>query len=95
MKVLYQNDLDVRLPDRIVLTDNGAYDLEKCGIEGYYVWVGYEHDSRNNSKMLRLVEEAARDIVAPALANYSKVNDVHIEDRTSTTDMFRLWVEVK
>lgn len=95
MKILYQNDLDIRLPDRIVLTDNGAYDLEKRGIKGYYVWVGFEHDLRNNSKMLRVVEDAARNIVAPALANYCKVNDVHIEDRTSTTDMFRLWVEIK
>lgn len=95
MRCVKQQQLNVSLPDRITLTDNGAYDLEKKGIDGCYVWVGYEHKgSRSEAKMAKVVKDAAYDIVAPALAKLcgKSVDDVKIENHIDSSDMYRVWI---
>ena len=92
-----QSDLDIDLPDRITLTDNGAYDLEKQGMNGVYTWVGYQHKGgRSEQKMAKAVENFAYDVVAPALAAYVSMpeDSVEIENHINQVDMFRVWVEL-
>lgn len=97
MILLNEKDLRIALPPRIILTDNGAADLEKQGKVGYYTWVGYEHlgkNYRSDPKMSRLVEETARNIIAPAFAEIciEPIENVVIEDFIDSVDMFRVWV---
>ena len=95
-ELVTDKDLGVDLPDRIILTDNGAYDLEQQGINGVYTWVGYRHKgSKSESRMVKEVKNVARDIVAPALADYVSLpeKDAHIDDFTDTLDMVRVWIE--
>ena len=69
-----QSDIGIDLPDRIILTDNGAFDLESQGMNGVYTWVGYKHKgSKSEQQMARAVEDAAYDIIAPALAEYASM----------------------
>lgn len=101
MKWLGADSLSVELPDRIVLTDNGAYDLEKQGIDGFYTWVGYRHNgSRSEAKMAREVKNTAYNIVVPALVEYCQhhgvevyEDDVIMDDYIDKLDMFRVWVD--
>lgn len=78
-------------PD-LVLTDNGAYDLEKQGLKGHYVWVGYLHSitGKPNHRMDKYVEEAAYKIADLYRKAYGK--EATVEDKMNTTDMFRIWI---
>jgi len=98
MKCLYADDLGIQTPDRIILTDNGAYDLQKQGIEGYYVWIGYRHGRGvSASKMDYQVRVFKNTVVIPALMEKLGVpkERIHSEDLTKTTDMYRVYVEVR
>ena len=86
----------IKEPDYIVFTNNGVADLDKKGLTGYYVWVGYVHAGRNgrsDPKRMRAIENKLEDI-AEALADIAKgdVNDVVIEDFTRSFDMYRLYI---
>lgn len=102
MILLRENDLGVELPDRITLTDNGARDLTKQGINGYYVWVGYRHKgSRSEANMAREVKNVAYDIIVPALVDFCQSkgievyeDDIVVDDYIDSLDMFRVWVSV-
>lgn len=83
-------------PDYLVITDGGAYDLEKKGLSGYYVWVGYVHEGRNgrsDPKRMKGVQNKLYDI-AKALAEVTKrnVNEVVVEDFVRPMDMYRLYI---
>lgn len=95
MIAVSQDDLGITLPDRVFLTDNGAYDLEKKGHGGYYAWVGYAHKgSRSDAKLNREIGRLAYNVVAPALADYCNVSedDVHVDDYINALDMYRVYV---
>ena len=97
MICISNKELDLfNIPERIIFTNNGAYDLEQKEIFGYYTWVGYQHKSmRSERKMAELIEKFARTEVVDAFANTFNlpINQVHVEDHINTTDMFRIWVE--
>lgn len=88
------NDLDpmqFTSNSKIVFIDNGAYDLEKQGVSGVYLWVGYEHDKtgRSNPKL-----NAESISVANKVGTYFKKiygRDYTVDDFTSSTDMVRVW----
>lgn len=92
-------DLKVELPEDIILTWNGAADLENKGISGYFTWVGYKHKGRGQSRktMLRRVEDSVYDLILPAFAKYCNVDedDINVDDFSNSVDMYRVWVEVK
>lgn len=74
--------------DRIIVTSNGFYDLEKQGLSGEGFWVGYKHGKRGTSemKMKPAVEKAAL-----VLAKHFYGSDYEIEDKWKATDMFRVY----
>ena len=91
--MLYDNELPVNLPDNYVLTDNGAYDLERNGLSGCYVWVGYEHSrSATRNKLLYNGLDQVAKKVADSLATKYSATPV-IEDKRNSTDMFRIYVK--
>ena len=96
MVLIDNKELDVNVPERIIFTDNGAYDLEKEGITGYYTWVGYEFDEKGHSdtKLERELEKYVYDVIKPAFKGKFGISDskVMIEDRRATSAMFRVWV---
>ena len=102
MALLGQSDLGVEVPDRITITDNGAYDLEKQGINGYYTWVGYRHHgSRSEARMAREVKNVAYNIIIPALVDFCQSkgievyeDDIVLDDYIDSSDMFRVWVDI-
>lgn len=85
---------------RPVFTDNGAYDLEKAGLSGYYVWVGYRHSARGASEARKnkMLKEFVYNSVLPLFEEFvdgsgeGNVEDIVVEDKLATTDMFRLYV---
>lgn len=79
------------LPDRVVSTDNGAYDLEQKGLSGYYVWIGYKHNAKGSTepKMKKIVEDTARDVAHRMEAEFG--GKVVVEDKWNTTDMYRVY----
>lgn len=92
-----ESDLDISLPDRITITDGGAYDLEKQGMNGIYTWIGYRHKgSRSEANMAREVKRVAYNSVASALAEYASMpeDQVHIDDFIDKLDSFRVWIEL-
>lgn len=78
--------------EKIVFTDNGAYDLEKKGINGVYLWVGYEHKGGRSNR--KLGEEACN--VAYKVGEYldKKYNGLsRVDNFISSSDMCRVWIE--
>lgn len=84
---------NICLPERIVLTDNGAADLEAKGINGYYVWIGYEHKAwASERKMNALVATTAQNIAKYLSKTYS--TQAIIQDYIKDLDMYRVYVQV-
>lgn len=81
-----------------VLTDNGAYDLEKQGKNVIYTWVGKQHKGLRSltSKQIGKLYDFIDKYVLPEFAKYCKTEktSIHIDDFTNSTDMYRLWFEV-
>ena len=77
-------------PEGFVFTDNGCTDLVCKGIKGVYLWVGYKYSkSRWLSKKLPsfayMVKRKMQQIFG---------KPVEIEDFTTSTDMYRLYIEM-
>ena len=92
MILLSEKELDIIVPENIVFTDNGAYDLEKAGISGYYTWIGYEHTSNGSSNMKssKQLEKYVYNEVVPIFEDIFN-SKVVVDDKRDTTDMFRIW----
>ena len=74
--------------DRIVITNNGFYDLEKKGKNGTGCWVGYKHNKSGSTenRMYDSVSRAA-ELINKVLFNSKGI----VEDRWGNTDMFRVY----
>ena len=82
----------VKLPDRVVLTNNGAYDLEQKKMSGWYVWVGYEHKSwKSEPTMQSILARTAEEVGRWMSKKY--VGKYNVDNFWKTLDMFRVWVE--
>lgn len=96
LKLLDTRELG-ELPRDFVYTNNGFFDLEKnlqSNQHIYGTWVGFEHKgSRVDTKMKKMLPDVVEDIVLPAMARYLNVseNQIEVEDRRNSTDMFRLY----
>ena len=94
MILITNKELDINVPDQLVFTDNGAYDLEKENITGYYTWIGFEHSSNGatNTRLAKTLEKYVYDEVVPTFERLFGTKQVVVDDKRSTTDMFRVWV---
>ena len=83
----------VELPDRVVLTDNGAFDLEQKGMSGFYVWLGYQHDESGSSEisMKSVLQRTAYEVGKWMQGKYN--TKYNIEDKWKDFEMFRVYVE--
>ena len=77
-------------PEGFVFTNNGCTDLERKGIKGVYLWVGYKHSkARWLSKKL---EPFAYKVKWKMEEIFRKRGE--IEDFTPSTDMYRIYIEL-
>lgn len=77
-------------PEGFIFTDNGCTDLENKGIKGVYLWVGYKHSkarwlSKKLPSFVYTVKRKMQQIFG---------KPVEIEDFTTSTDMYRLYIEM-
>ena len=77
-------------PEGFIFTDNGCTDLVCKGIKGVYLWVGYKHSKARwlSKKLPNFVYTVARKMQQI----FGK--PVKIEDFTTSTDMYRLYIEM-
>ena len=92
----YFSNVDPKIVGNPVFTNNGTADLERQGLSGYSVWVGYHHKGGASSKVfLRKTLAFVYNEVIPAFKKFitesGENSEVVVEDFTSTTDMFRLY----
>ena len=77
-------------PEGFIFTNNGCTDLVCKGIKGVYLWVGYKHSkARWLSKKL---QNFAYTVKRKMQQIFGK--PVEIEDFTTSTDMYRLYIEM-
>ena len=77
-------------PEGFIFTDNGCTDLENKDIKGVYLWVGYKYSkARWLSKKL---PNFAYTVKRKMQQIFGK--PVEIEDFTTSTDMYRLYIEM-
>lgn len=89
-----ERDFNIDLPGRIILTDNGAYDLELQGKCGHYVWIGFCHGKGTSlDKMKSIMLDIAEEIADIYQDRYNK--RPYIEDFTNSNDMYRVYVVTK
>ena len=90
-------NIDPHVVGNPVFTNNGTADLERQGLSGYSVWVGYKHKgSRSSSVFEKKLKAFVYGEVIPAFEEFitksgETFEKVIVEDFTSTTDMFRLY----
>ena len=81
-----------------VFTNNGFYDLEKRGLSGYGVWVGYRHGRTGASlvskakKLKSFVYGSVVDAIEDYLESIGVPGTVVVEDKIDTTDMYRIYI---
>ena len=96
----YFPNVDPHVVGNPVFTNNGTADLERKGLSGYSVWVGYHHRSSGASS--KVFEKKMKTFVyaevIPAFEEFItesgetfENSEVVVEDFTSTTDMVRLY----
>lgn len=81
----------VELPDRVVLVNNGAFDLEQKGLSGFYVWVGYRHDDSGSSEIsMKSVLQKTTHSVGKWLQEYAGTK-YEVDDFWKDLEMYRVW----
>ena len=88
-------------PEGIVFTDNGYYDLEKEGISGKGVWVGFKHTSSgaSNNKLKKTLKSVISD-VENDMKKYIKsegikdAGEVKVNDFMNSSDMYRVYFTI-
>lgn len=84
---------DIKLPERVVLFDNGAYDLEQNGKSGFYTWVGYKHKgSRSEPRMDQIVSNVAYEIAELWSSRYAA--KAVVQDYIRSLDAYRVYIQV-
>lgn len=84
---------DIKLPERVVLFDNGAYDLEMNGKSGLYTWVGYNHKGlRSEPRMNQIVGNVAYEIAELWSSKYAA--KAVVQDYIRSVDAYRVYIEV-
>lgn len=87
------------LPEGLVLTDNGFYDLEQKNVSGVGIWIGFQHSTSARDRKLRQVmktfvyREGYRLFKEFIRKNNLGSDDVIINDFVNSTDMFRLYTQ--
>ena len=92
----YFSNVDPKIVGNPVFTNNGTADLERQGLSGYSVWVGYHHKGGASSKVfLRKTLAFVYARVVPAFEEFitksGETSKVIVEDMSAATDMFRLY----
>ena len=96
----YFPNVDPHVVGNPVFTDNGTADLERKGLSGYSVWVGYQH--KGNGAPSKIFEKKMKAFVyaevIPAFEEFIAESgetfenpEVIVEDFTAATDMVRLY----
>lgn len=96
----YFPNVDPHVVGNPVFTNNGTADLERKGLSGYSVWVGYQHKGSGASS--KIFEKKMKAFiyaeVIPAFEEFITESgetfenpEVIVEDFTATTDMVRLY----
>ena len=77
-------------PEGFIFTDNGCTDLERKGIKGVYLWVGYKHSKA------RWLSKKLPNFVYTVAQKMQQIfgKPVIIEDVTTSADMYRLYIEM-
>lgn len=95
-------NIDPHVVGNPVFTNNGTADLERKGLSGYSVWVGYKHKGGASSKIFeKKLKAFVYGEVIPAFEEFITESgetfetEVAVEDFTATTDMFRLYAVTK
>lgn len=97
----YFPNVDPHVVGNPVFTNNGTADLERQGLSGYSVWVGYHHKGSGASskvfekKMLAFVFSevvpAFEEFITESGETLLENPEVIVEDFTAATDMVRLY----
>ena len=95
----YFPNVDPHVVGNPVFTNNGTADLERKGLSGYSVWVGYKHKSSGASSKIfeKKMKAFVYAEVIPAFEEFIKSGEtfenpeVIVDDVTATTDMVRLY----
>lgn len=87
------------IPDFIILTDNGAVDLEKQGLYGFYIWVGYKHSRFAPEYTKEKAMEECLPYIEGIFTEYLESvlgyePDIEVQDFIDSTDMFRIYAAV-
>lgn len=81
----------VELPDRVVLVNNGAFDLEQKGLSGFYVWIGYKHNDSGSSEIsMKSVLQKTTHSVGKWLQEYAGTK-YEVDDFWKDLEMYRVW----
>ena len=83
----------------IIFTNNGFWDLEKNGYNGFGVWVSYMHPGTGASikKYANTVKQFIQEQLVPVFEKYiaehcdGDAEKIIIEDKTAVTDGFRVY----
>lgn len=81
-------------PCKVVLVNQGAYDLEQKGKSGHFTWVTYVHPGKygkSQKKMDPIIEDVANQIADMYKEKYGK--EAIVEDHIDSLDMFRVYIE--
>lgn len=96
----YFPNVDPHVVGNPVFTDNGTADLERKGLSGYSVWVGYQHkgtgapskifEKKMKAFVYAEVIPAFEEFIAESGETFENP-EVIVEDFTAATDMVRLY----
>lgn len=78
---------DIPHSDHITLTNNGYYDLEKKGLSGKGIWIGFQHGKGYTLKKMLSPMRQAANLLNKVLFD----GEGTIDDRIDDTDMLRLY----
>lgn len=96
VKAYLKENLNGKIDSIITFTDGGFFDLEKEGISGVGVWVGYRHKGSASSKASERILKNSMYAVEDAFSEYLEQkgidpDSIEIDDYLSSSDMFRIW----
>lgn len=81
---------DFETPEGFIFTNNGCADLERKGISGVYLWVGYKYSKKR--QLRTKLPNFAYMVKMKMQQIYGK--PVVMDDFTSSMSMYRLYIEM-
>lgn len=96
VKAFLKEKLASKIDPIITFTDGGFYDLEKQGISGIGIYVGYQHKGAASSKAREKVLRNSMYHVENAFAEYLEnegidPDSMEVDNYLNSMDMFRIW----